>query len=104
VPPQFNFPQDIEIFKQYMSEQKKATYIAKPVASAQGDGIILFKQLNEVPQKMLGDVVVQRYIDDPLLLDGLKFDLRVYVVVTSLYPVIGFLCSEGLARFCTEPY
>jgi hypothetical protein len=50
------------------------------------------------------DMVIQRYLDDPLLVDGLKFDLRVYVVITGTNPVKAFVCSEGLARFCTEPY
>lgn len=31
--------------------------------------------------------IVQEYISSPLLLDMLKFDLRVYVVVTSIDPL-----------------
>ena len=50
------------------------------------------------------DLIVQRYLDKPLLLDGFKFDLRVYVCVFNLNPVQAFLCDEGLARFCTVKY
>jgi hypothetical protein len=47
------------------------------------------------------DILVQRYLDKCLLLDGIKFDLRVYVVVIGLDPMQAFICDEGLARFCT---
>jgi hypothetical protein len=41
-----------------------------------------------------------------MLLNGFKFDLRVYVVVTGTSDgeMTAFLADEGLARFCTQKY
>jgi len=44
-----------------------------------------------------------------LLLDGKKFDLRIYVLVTQIgsYPdteTIAFIAEEGMVRLCTEDY
>mmetsp|Transcript_120507 Transcript_120507/g.239864 ORF Transcript_120507/g.239864 Transcript_120507/m.239864 type:complete len:924 (+) Transcript_120507:122-2893(+) len=93
----------------------KATYIAKPSAGCQGQGIILARRWSDLLDIMkrskpvgeasaISEYVVQRYISRPFLLDGLKFDMRIYAVVTSVVPLRAYLFKEGLARFCTVPY
>lgn len=85
--------------------------IVKPDDGSQGAGISIITssvELDLVAQKMArrgdGVAVVQEYVDRPLLLNGYKFDLRLYVLVLSLSPLRVFLCKEGLVRVCSEPY
>ena len=43
-------------------------------------------------------------IDNPFLLDGYKFDLRIYVALTSINPLRIYIYEEGLVRFATVKY
>lgn len=56
----------------------------------------------EVPQNE--SLVISKYIDNPLLINGLKFDLRLYVLVTNFDPLKIYVYNEGLVRFASEPY
>jgi hypothetical protein len=47
---------------------------------------------------------VQRYIDNPYLIDGLKFDLRLYVLIYGIHPLKIYLFDDGIARFATNLY
>jgi tubulin polyglutamylase TTLL6/13 len=53
----------------------------------QGIGIQLFRGLENIPTTCGDTFVVQRYAHNPLLVDGLKFDLRVYVIVLGNKPL-----------------
>ncbi|KAK9819734.1 hypothetical protein WJX72_001737 [[Myrmecia] bisecta] len=77
-------------------------WIMKPVGQSRGRGIVL---LNNVHDVLYGEpMVLQRYVAQPMLIDGYKFDLRLYVVVTSFAPLEAWLYGEGFARFTTQPY
>ncbi|XP_026634430.1 tubulin polyglutamylase TTLL11 [Microtus ochrogaster] len=85
----------------------KPTFIVKPDSGCQGDGIYLIKDPNDI--RMTGTLqnrpaVVQEYICKPLLIDKLKFDIRLYVLLKSLEPLEIYIAKDGLSRFCTEPY
>lgn len=61
----------------------------KPIGLSRGRGIRLVKSLNDIYYDE--PVVLQKYLKDPLLLDGYKFDMRIYVVVTSINPLEAFI-------------
>jgi hypothetical protein len=64
-------------------------HCVKPTSSSRGRGIYL---LDDIGQLSYGEpMIVQRYLSDPLLLDGYKFDLRLYVLVTSFNPLEAFM-------------
>lgn len=48
--------------------------------------------------------IVSKYITNPFLINGLKFDLRIYVLITSFDPWRIYVYHEGLTRFASEPY
>ncbi|GIL75131.1 hypothetical protein Vretifemale_4908 [Volvox reticuliferus] len=77
-------------------------WIQKPVGLSRGRGISLISSLKKV--NMAEAMVVQRYLTDPLLVEGYKFDLRLYVLVTSFNPLEAWIYDEGFARFTTLPY
>jgi tubulin polyglutamylase TTLL5 len=80
-------------------------WIFKPAAAAQGRGIFVTSKLADIPQKNSGhNYVVSEYVGNPLLLNGYKFDLRIYVAVTSVNPLRFYMYEEGLARFATCKY
>lgn len=44
------------------------------------------------------------YIANPHLINNFKYDLRVYVVITSVDPLRVYMYQDGLVRFATEQY
>jgi tubulin polyglutamylase TTLL6/13 len=94
-------PGELNSFKQALKPRKK-TFIVKPEASSQGQGIYLARQISDL--KDVNHCIAQEYLENPLLIDNLKFDMRIYVLVTGCDPLRIFIHEEGLARFATTEY
>ncbi|XP_076784722.1 tubulin polyglutamylase TTLL11 isoform X1 [Arvicanthis niloticus] len=119
-PEEYNFyprswilPEEFQLFVAQVQTVKdgdpswRPTFIVKPDSGCQGDGIYLIK--DPCDGRLTGTLhnrpaVVQEYIRKPLLIDKLKFDIRLYVLLKSLDPLEIYIAKDGLSRFCTEPY
>jgi tubulin polyglutamylase TTLL4 len=78
-------------------------WIVKPPEGCKGIGIRLVTDPStQIKERAI--VVVSRYIDNPLLINQTKFDLRLYVAVTSFNPLRVYIHEHGLGRFCTVKY
>ncbi|KAI0229728.1 Tubulin polyglutamylase TTLL5 [Lamellibrachia satsuma] len=101
IPQSFMVPSEFQDFcVAFMKD--KGPWIVKPIASSRGRGIFLVNHPEQLPVDE--QVIVSKYINNPLLIDGFKFDLRLYVVVTSYDPLIIYIYEEGLTRFATVKF
>ena len=102
LPQTFNIPEERKELRMAMAGRKEV-WIAKPTASSCGDGISLETRFSQI--KMGKSVLsVQKYISNPLLINGLKFDLRLYVLMTNIDPLTIYLYEDGIVRFATKQY
>lgn len=102
-PQTYILPQEYNDLKKVIAQNNKQDfYIVKPEALCQGRGIFLCRDLQDIAVD--DHYVVQDYVADPHLLDGLKYDLRIYVLLYGINPLRIFLFEDGLVRLATEPY
>jgi hypothetical protein len=99
-PKTYVFPED---FRQFTTDREienyKHMYIMKPSALSCGRGIKVISGRTEVKRKP--GYVVSQYVSNPHLINGLKYDLRIYCLVTCYDPLKIYVFKEGLVRFAT---
>lgn len=79
-------------------------WIVKPCASSCGQGITVMTGQQAMALSKKKKAVVQRYLARPYLIDGRKFDLRIYVLVSGVDPLRVYIHDEGLTRISTAKY
>lgn len=87
LPKTYILPQE---FSALIEDSKSGhTYIVKPHNRSQGKGITVTSSMQVVAAKLekYSSLVVSHYIDNPLLINGLKFDLRIYVAILGVNPL-----------------
>ncbi|XP_055839071.1 tubulin monoglutamylase TTLL4 isoform X2 [Episyrphus balteatus] len=97
-------PDEVDALKKIWprAAAQSTKWIVKPPASARGTGISVVNKWSQIPKDK--PVVVQKYIEKPLLINENKFDLRLYVLVTSINPLRIYMYKNGLARFASVKY
>ncbi|XP_058388995.1 tubulin monoglutamylase TTLL4 isoform X1 [Diceros bicornis minor] len=101
-PQSFILPQDAKLLRKAWESSSRQKWIVKPPASARGIGIQVIHKWSQLPKRR--PLLVQRYLHKPYLISGSKFDLRIYVYVTSYDPLRIYLFSDGLVRFASCKY
>ncbi|KAL0234139.1 hypothetical protein PCE1_001177 [Barthelona sp. PCE] len=115
IPPTYILPNEMALFEEHFRREPSTLWIMKPPARAQGAGVFIvskMSQLQKWSQKWSSattvstrdSYLISKYIDNPLLISERKFDLRLYVLVTSYRPLRAFLYKQGFCRFCVEKY
>ncbi|ESU39445.1 Tubulin--tyrosine ligase [Giardia duodenalis] len=98
-------------------------FIGKPGAKSRGRGIFCsndilkllvldehggtdseFELPDEAAVNSSDRYIIQRYLETPLLLGGYKFDIRQWVFVSSINPLIIFQWTSPYLRFCSSKY
>ena len=103
MPISYIYPKKKEViekkFKNYKLNMKNL-WIVKPVNLFSGKGIHLFKSLNEEKNN---NYIISKYLN-PHVINGKKYDLRLYVLITGFNPLRIYLNKEGLVRIASSKY
>lgn len=90
-------------------------WIYKPGSNSRGRGIEIMWRFNKLKRKLkpYGNApikkkadqgIMQRYIKNPLLLDGRKSEIRIYWMIASLDPFLVLMYPEATVRLNSLPF
>ena len=96
-------------------ETPENLWILKPGDSSSGCGIQIFNEFSELrdlyahPERYGFDPIgsrhiIQRYIRNPLLLEGRKSEIRIYWLIASMKPLRVLIYDEGTVRLNSQPF
>ena len=93
---------------QYKLNGYRNIWIMKPSNLSRGRGVTCVDSLLPIEQSLSATndsgLIVQKYIENPLIIQNRKFDIRQWVLVTSLNPLIIWMWKEPYIRFGAEDY
>ncbi|GMT11530.1 hypothetical protein PFISCL1PPCAC_2827, partial [Pristionchus fissidentatus] len=99
VPLAFRLPSQAEEFKAHAAMHPDLLWVQKDNAHRN----IRIKSVDAIDFGKTNSFV-QKFVDNPLLIDNRKFDIGIYTVVTSLNPLRVYVYDEVLIRFCPKDY
>lgn len=100
IPSAFKLPKDRDEFKEYAMNHPQKLFVVKHHQHRN----IKIKRVEEIN---LNDnlTFVQEFVENPLLVDGHKFDIGVYTIITSIDPLRVYIYhGDILFRYCPQKY
>ncbi|KAF8387160.1 ttll-15, partial [Pristionchus pacificus] len=99
VPLAFKLPAQADQFKEYAATHPELLWVHKDNTHRN----IRIKSVQDIDVTKTNSFV-QKFVDNPLLIDNRKFDIGIYTVVTSLNPLRVYVYDDVLIRFCPKDY
>ena len=97
-----------EYLPQYELNGFRNIWMLKPSNLSRGRGVTCVNSLEPIEESLNATndtgVIVQKYIENPLIINKRKFDIRQWVLVTSLNPLTIWMWKEPYLRFGAEDY
>ncbi|KAL0242927.1 hypothetical protein GEMRC1_005490 [Eukaryota sp. GEM-RC1] len=86
---------------------ERSVFILKPGGLSRGRGIVVARDPGEVLSLIKGSdnqLIVQKYLEKPLLINSRKFDIRQWVLVSRLNGLEIYIYEEFYVRLCGMEY
>ena len=103
----YSYPEQKDIietkFKNYIINKSNCLWMIKPKLGSIGNNISILKDFSHKKIK-LNEYIITKYLDNPHLIKGYKYDIRFYGLVSSIKPLKLYLYNEGYVRLCSEKY
>ncbi|OMJ74302.1 hypothetical protein SteCoe_26789 [Stentor coeruleus] len=95
-----------EVDPQFCLNGSKNIWIVKAGRKSRGRDIALFNDINQLRMhtSTSNSWVVQKYIENPLIISNRKFDIRQWVLISSSDPLTIWIYKKSYLRFSLENY
>jgi tubulin monoglycylase TTLL15 len=103
IPKAFLYPQEAAKWERYLKETPGADRFVWVRKNAGHRGVVVTSPREAekyVREDAKADIFIQRFVYPPHLIEGRKWDIGVYVLVTSLEPLRVYYYDDILVRFC----
>ena len=102
----YSYPEEKDIietkFKNYtFKNKKKDIWMVKPNIGLGGFNISILNNFSSIKFK---HYIITKYLENPYLIRGFKFDIRFHGLISTIKPLKLYLYKEGFVRLATEKH
>lgn len=92
------------LLKRQSSVEEAPMWVLKDPAGDRGEGVKVIAGPEDLKKDHHHGLIVQQYIGNPYLLNGYKFTVRAYGLITSFDPLRVYVFRNGFVHMATDKY